>query len=228
MGLAKDVQHRIDTGTSLPFKSRAIRRSKTSEAVAEAEIKKLLDAGLLVRSHSPWVSPLLIVKKKDGSNRVVIDYRRLNSLIKKDSYPLPCVDDTNDKLRGAKYFSAMDLISGYWQINLPAEEQEKCAIIAQSGLYQPNRMPQGLTNTLVTFQQCMDSIMSDLKLSCVLVYLDDINVFSKTFNDHMSHLRAVFTRLHKAGLKLKPSKCQLFKNSLEVAEIQHFSHLTIP
>lgn len=215
LGLAKDVQHRIDTGTSLPFKSQAIRRSKTSEAVAEAEIKKLLDAGLLVRSHSPWASPLLIVKKKDGSNRVVIDYRRLNSLTKKDSYPLPCIDDTIDKLGGAKYFSAMDLISGYWQIDLPAEEQEKCAIIAQSGLYQPTRMPQGLTNAPATFQQCMDSIMSDLKLSCVLVYLDDINVFSKTFSDHMSHLRAVFTRLCKAGLKLKPSKCQFFKNSLE-------------
>ena len=109
----------------------------------------------------------------------------------------------------------MDLISGYWKIDLPAEEQEKCAIIAQSGLYQPTRMPQGLTNTPATFQQCMDSIMSDLKLSCVLVYLDDINVFSKTFSDHMSHLRAVFTRLRKAGLKLKPSNCQFFKNSLE-------------
>ena len=89
----------------------------------------------------------------------------------------------------------MDLISGYWQIDLPEEEQEKCAIIVQSGLYQPTRMPQGLSNAPATFQRAMDSIMSDLKQSCILVYLDDINVFSKTFNDHLNHLEQVFLRL---------------------------------
>ena len=92
------------------------------------------------------------MKKKDGTNCVVINYRRLNNVTKKDSYSLPRIDNMIDQLRGAKYFSAMDLISGYWQIELPPEEQEKCAIIAQSGLYQPTRMPQGLTNAPATFQ----------------------------------------------------------------------------
>ena len=91
----------------------------------------------MVKSHSPWALPILIVKKKDGTNRVVIDYRRLNTITKKDSYPLPRIDNAIDKLGGAQFFSAMDLISGYWQINLTEEDQEKCAIIAQSGLYQP-------------------------------------------------------------------------------------------
>ena len=139
----------------------------------------MVEKGLLIPSKSPWASPVLIVKKKDGTNRVVIDYCCLNAITKKDSYPLPRIDDTIDQLGGAQFFSAMDLISGYWQIDLPEEEQEKCAIVAQSGLYQPTRMPQGLSIAPATFQRAMDSILSNLKRSCVLVYLDDINVFSK-------------------------------------------------
>ena len=108
----------------------------------------------------------------------------------------------------------MDLISGYWQINLPEEDQEKCAIIAQSGLYQPTQMPQGLSNAPATFQRVMDSVMGDLKLLCVLVYLDDINVLLKTFSDHLDHLTQVFEQLKTAGLKLKPKKCHFFKKIL--------------
>ena len=111
-------------------------------------------------------------------------------------------------------FFIMDLISGYWQIDLTEEDQEKCAMMAQSGLYQPTWMPQGLTNAPATFQRIMDSIFSDLKLSCVLVYLDDINVFSRTFLDHLNHLEEVFKRLCCSGLKLKAQKCQLFKYNL--------------
>lgn len=170
---------------------------------------------MLIPSKSPWASPILIVKKKDGSNRVVIDYRRLNKIMKKDSYPLPRIDDALDRLRGAKYFSAMDLISGYWQIDLPPEEQEKCAIISSEGLYQPTRMPQGLCNAPATFQRAMDNILSNLKLSCVLVYLDDINVFSCTFTEHLHHLEQVFIRLQNANLKIKPRKCHFFKDQLE-------------
>ena len=152
-----------------PLKSWAIRQSKATEEIAEAEISKLLESGLLVKSHSPWASPLLIVKKKDGSNRVVIDYQRLNLLTKKDSYPLPRIDDTIDKLGGAQYFSAMDLVSGYWQIDLPEEDQEKCAIIAQSGLYQPTWMPQGLTNASAPFQKIMVSIHGGQSYLCLSI-----------------------------------------------------------
>lgn len=170
---------------------RPIRRFKANDEVVKEEIEKLLDRGMIIPSKSPWASPILIVKKKDGTNRVVIDYHRLNNITKKDSYPLPRIDDALDKLGGAKFFSAMDLILGYWQIDLPVEEQEKCAIITSQGLFQPTQMPQGLCNAPATFQRAMDTILGDLKLSCVLVYLDNINVFSRTFTEHLEHLEMV-------------------------------------
>ena len=98
----------------------------------------------------------------------------------------------------------MDLISGYWQIDLPPEDQKKSAIITSRGLFQPTLMPQGLCNALATFQQAMDVILDNFKSSCVLVYLNDINVFSQTFNDHLEHLKEVLCQLLKANLKLKP------------------------
>ena len=179
------------------------------------ELNKLLDSGIIIPSNSPWASPILIVKKKDGSNRVVNDYCKLNLITKKDSYPLPRIDNTLDRLGHAKYFSAMDLISGYWQVELPKPEQEKCGIIMSLGLYQPTHMPQGLCNAPATFQQIMDSVLADLKFSCVLIYLDNINVFSKTFNEHLEHLEQVFIRLAQNNLKLKPKKCHFFKDRID-------------
>ena len=144
-----------------------------------------------------------------------MDYRRLNALTKKDSYPLPRINDSLRVLGGSKYFSAMDLASGYWQVELSPEDREKCALISSEGLFEPTRMPQGLCNAPATFQRAMDGILGDLKMSCVLVYLDDITVFSRTFQEHLSHLRLVFDCLRTAGLKLKPSKCSFFKTEME-------------
>ena len=107
------MSHYIDTVNSPPIRLRPIRRSLAAESVVNKEVAELIERGMLVPSKSPWASPILIVKKKDGSNRVVIDYQKLNKVTKKDSYPLPCFDDALDCLGGAKYFSAMDLISGY-------------------------------------------------------------------------------------------------------------------
>ena len=127
-----------------------------------------------------------------------MDYRRLNSITKKDSYPLPRIDNSLRELGGSCYFSAMDLASGYWQVDLTPEDREKAALITADGLFEPTRMPQGLCNAPATFQRAMDTILQDLKLSCVLVYLDDITVFSATFTDHLKHLKEVFIRLRKA------------------------------
>ena len=153
-------------------------------------------------------------KKERWYQSSCYNYQRLNAITKKDSYLLPRIDNAIEKLEGAQFFSAMDLISGYWQINLPEEDQEKCAIIAQSGLYQPTQMPQGLSNALATFQRVMDSVMRDLKFSCILVYLDNINVFSKTFSDYLDHLTQVFERLKTAGLKLKPKNVLFLEETL--------------
>ena len=154
----------------------------------------------------------IVVKKKDRSNRVVIDYQKLNNITKKDSCPLPRIDDALDRLGSAKYFSVKDLILGYWQVELSPEDQEKCVIITTKGLFQPMGMPQGLCNAPATFQRLMDHVLDALKFLCVLVYLDDINVFSCTFTNHLSHLEEVFKRLITANLKLKPKKCTFLRN----------------
>ena len=174
------------------------------------ELDKLLDSGMIIPSNSQWASPILIVKKKNGSNCVVIDYCKLNLNTKKDSYPLPQIDNTLDLIAHANYFSAMYLISVYWQVELPESKQEKCTIITSLGLYQPTCMSQGLCNAPATFQQIMDSVLADLKFYCVLLYLDNDNVFSKTFNEHLLHLEQVFIRLAQNNLKLKPKKYHFF------------------
>ena len=109
----------------------------------------------------------------------------------------------------------MDLASGYWQVDLSPEDRQKAALITSEGFFEPTCMLQGLCNAPATFQRAMDSILHDLKLSCVLVYLDDITVFSATFTDHLAHLKEVFIKIQEAGLKLKPSKCAFFKERLE-------------
>lgn len=214
-GLMKGTKHELTLENQSPFKAQPYRKSKVEEAQVAVELKQLLEAGLLQPSKSPWASPLLLIKKKDGGHRVVMDYRRLNSITKKDSYPLPRIDDSLRLLGGSQFFSAMDLASGYWQINLSKEDREKCALISSEGLFEPTRMPQGLCNAPATFQRAMDNLLGDLKMTCVLVYLDDITVFSRTFEEHLQHLRTVFQRIRDAGLKLKPSKCAFFKNEME-------------
>lgn len=134
---------------------------------------------------------------------------------KKDKYPLPRINNTLDRLGGAKFFSAMDLLSGYWQVEIATEDQEKCAMITSKGFYQPTQMAQGLANAPETFQRLMDNTFADLKLSCVLIYLGDINIYDCTFEDHLEHLKSVFARLCNKGLKLKPSKCSFFKDQIE-------------
>lgn len=144
-----------------------------------------------------------------------MDYRWLNSITKKDSYPLPRINNSLRVLGGSKYFSAMDLTSGYWQANLSPEDQEKCALISSEGLFKPTRMPQGLCNAPATFQRAIYNILGDLKMSFVLVYLDKITVFLRILHEHLSHLRLVFNCLQDAGLKLKPSKCSFFQSEME-------------
>ena len=215
LGCAHNCFHKVDTGDAPPLFQTAYRRSPVANKIIQQEIDALLDGGLIVPSNSPWSSLLLLINKKDGSNLVVIDYWKLNAISKKDRYPLPRIDDTLEKLSGAKFFLAMDLIAGYWQIPMQVEDQEKCAIITADGLYKPTRMPQGLDNATATFQRLMDTTFRDLKSICVLVYLEDINFYSKSFNEHLADLEKVFIRLEKVGLKLKPKKCQFFKDNLE-------------
>ena len=148
-----------------------------------------------------------------------MDYRKLNSVTHKDAYPLPRVDDSLDTLGGSKWFSTLDMTSGYWQIPMDEEAKERSAFVTRSGLWQWKVLPFGLTSAPSTFERLMETVFRGLQWETLLVYLDDIIVFSKDVNTHLQRLETVFQRLQKAGLKLKPAKCTLFQT--EVTYLGH-------
>ena len=175
----------------------------------------MLKIGAIRDSKSPFSSNVVIVRKKDGSIRFCIDYRKLNQHTIKDAYPIPRVDDTLHLLAGAKYFSTLDLKSGYWQVEMKKSEKAKTAFqVGSLGFYECNRMPFGLCNAPATFQRLMERCMGELNLRECLNYLDDIIIFSTTFEEHLQRLQAVFERLKEHNLKLKPSKCMLFRKKV--------------
>ncbi|GFX71228.1 hypothetical protein TNCV_3409981 [Trichonephila clavipes] len=202
-----NVKHRIFTGDHAPINQRAYRVSTTERRIIHEEVQKMLDEGIVQPSESPWSSPIVLVRKKDGNWRFCVDYRKLNSVTKKDVYPLPRIDDTLDCLKGAMFFSSMDLRSGYWQIEIDETDREKMAFITPEGLYEFKVMPFGLCNAPATFERMMDNLLRHFKWTMCLCYLDDIIVFSETFQDHLIRLRLVLKRLQEAGLKLNSKKC---------------------
>ena len=205
------VKHEIITDQQIPIKQPVRRIPFHLKEAAEKEVQRMLDKDVIEPSNSPWASPVVLVRKKDGSLRYCIDYRRLNAITKKDSYPLPRIDDSLDHLGQAKYFSTLDLASGYWQIGLSEDAKEKSAFCTPQGLFQFRVMPFGLTNAPATFQRLMERILAGLQWQICLIYIDDIIIFSRTLDDHISQIQTIFQRLRDAGLKLKPKKCFLFR-----------------
>ncbi|CAF3293289.1 unnamed protein product, partial [Rotaria socialis] len=178
-------------------------------------MQEFLKAGLISESHSPYAAPAILVKKKDGSFRFVVDYKKLNSITIKDASPLPNMEDTIRKLgQGYKVFSKLDLKSGFYQIPINPADKEKTAFVTPFGLYQFNVLPMGLKNSPPTFQK----VMSDTLKNCrafSLVYLDDIIIFSKSFDEHILHLECVLSALQTKNLVLNPPKCVLAANQID-------------
>ncbi|GBM62391.1 Transposon Ty3-I Gag-Pol polyprotein [Araneus ventricosus] len=220
VGRCNMTQHRINTGDHPPIKQYPRRLPLARKEEAEHLVKEMVDNGIIEESSGPWASPIVLVKKKDGSTRFCVDYRKLNEITKKDSYPLPRIDDTLDALNGSQWFTTLDLKSGYWQVEVRPEDREKTAFTTGQGLWQFKVMPFGLCNAPATFERLMETVLRGLSSEACLVYLDDIIIVGRTFEEHLNNLRKVFQRLQKANLKLSPRKCRFFQK-----EVTYLGHI---
>ena len=207
--------HSIETKGKGPIFQPARRLPWAARESTRQLVDEMKQQGVVEDSTSPWSSPIVLVKKKDGSTRFCVDYRKLNAVTEKDPYPLPRIDDTLDALGGAKYFSTLDLCSGYHQLPMADVDKEKTAFSTPDGHYQFTVMPFGVCNGPSSFQRLMAVVLRGLQWRTCLVYLDDIIVFGRTFKEHLDRLEEVFLRLREAGLKLKPSKCHLLRDQVE-------------
>ena len=179
--------------------------------MVERQIATMLENGIIRESRSAWASPIVLTDKKGTTEkRLCGNYIGLNKVTEKDRYPLPRIDDSLDALTGNLYFSCL----GFFQVGVEPKDVEKTAIISPVGLYEYIVMPFGLCNAPSTFQRTMDTVLAGLKWHTCLVYIDDVLVFSPTFEDHLKDLRAVLQRFREHNLKLKPKKCAIAQQSL--------------
>ncbi|GBN30424.1 Retrovirus-related Pol polyprotein from transposon 297 [Araneus ventricosus] len=191
------TQHRINTGNHPPIKQYPRRLPLAKKEEAESLVKEMVDNGIIEESSGPWASPIVLVKK-DGSTYFCVDYRKLNEITIKDSYPLPRIDDTLDALNGSQWFSTLDLKSGYWQVEIQPEDKEKTAFTTGQGLWQFKVRPFGLCNAPATFERLMETVLRGLTSEACLVYLDDIIIVGRTFQEHLNNI--------PDGVKTDPEK----------------------
>ncbi|XP_054862316.1 uncharacterized protein LOC129347852 [Amphiprion ocellaris] len=214
VGLAKGVEHHIPLSNNTPFRERSRRIAPADLDDLRRHLQGLLAAGIIKESRSPYASPIVLARKKNGQLRMCIDYRTLNRRTIPDQYTMPRIDDALDCLSGSKWFSVLDLRSGYYQIPMAEEDKEKTAFICPLGFFQFERMPQGITGAPATFQRLMEKAVGDMHMLEVIVYLDDLIVFGKTLEEHERRLLKVITRLEEAGLKLSLDKCQFCRSQV--------------
>ena len=220
LGLSKVGEHKIDTGSHEPVKERPRRIPLHRRKLVEEKIKEMLEVGVIQHSESPWSACPVLVTKPDGSVRWCVDWRKLNNITVKDCYPMPRVDECIEALEGCAWFSSLDLQHGYWQIPLRKEDWQKTAFSTHVGLYEFTRTPMGVSNAPATFQRLMESVLNGLDMSIAVIYIDDIIVPGKTFEQAASNLEKVLQRLSDNGLQLKTKKCHLFQK-----EVQFLGHM---
>ena len=215
LGHTSKVKHKIQLTDNTLFKDKYRRIPPSMIDEVRAHLKEMIYLKVIRPSQSPYCSNVVLVRKKDNTLRFCIDLRKLNNLTVKDSYALPRIEETFDALHGAKWFSTLDIKSAYWQVEIEEQDKHKTAfVVGQLGFYECERMSFGLTNAPATFQRLIESCLGDLNLHQCLLYLDDIVIFSQTYEEHLNRLETIFKRL-QTGLKLKPSKCKFFRRSIK-------------
>ena len=215
IGCTDTAEHVIELLDTEPFKERFQRIAPLLVEEVREHIQEMLDGGAICPSQSPWCNAVVLVRKKDGGLRFCIDFRRLNSRTKKDAYPLPRMQETMESMVGARFFSTMDLKSGFWQVKMAKDSQQYTAFtVGSMGVYEFLRMPYGLCNAPATFQRLMQNCLGELNLTYALIYLDNVIVFSRTEEEHLHCLWVVFARFLEHGLKLKPSKCHFLQDEI--------------
>lgn len=214
LGCTHLVEHEIITDSS-PIKQRYYPVSPVVQRYIDEELRKMLELDIIERSNSSWSSPVILVPKKEGGYRFCVDFRKLNSVTKKDAYPIPYVSSILDRLKGARYLSSIDIKSAYWQVPMKESSREFTAFtIPGRGLYHFKRMPFGLCNAPAVWQRLMDKVIGADLEPFAFVYLDDVIILSSTFEQHLELLEKIFRRLYDAGLTINKDKCHFCKPEL--------------
>lgn len=217
------AEHCIDTQGHHPISVPPYRLSNVRKELLRTEIDNMLKEGVIEACASPWAAPVVLVPKPDGGTRVCIDYRRLNAITVSDAYPIPRIDDLLHEAKPTPFMSTLDLKSGYWQIKVRKEDQEKTAFITPFGIFQFKRMPFGLKNAPATFQRLIDRFKVSLENLKMLAYLDDLVIFSTSFEHHLSDLKDVFQRMREYNLTVNGKKCRFCCSS-----IKYLGHFITP
>lgn len=223
LGHCTTMKHTIPVTDSTPFKERFRRIPAGMYGELKSWLHDMLKNDVIRESNSPWASSVVICRKKDNSIRVCSDMRKLNACTIKDAYPLPRIEETLDALNGSTWFCSLDLKNGYYQMEIEEEDKAKTAFtLGPLGLYEYNRLVMGLSGAPASFQRLMNKVMGDINLSQCLVYLDDIIVFGRSFEEVLHRLENVFAKLSQHGLKLKPKKVQLIQKKVEIFRTCYF------
>ena len=224
LGACDLIQHRIELTSDVPVRRPAYKIAHSDRDFVEQEVREMLSKGVIEPSVSSYAAGVVLVPKKSGETRFCVDYRGLNQVTRADHYPLPLArSEIFDTLGEAKVFSCLDCQQGYWQVSVAEEDRHKTAFRCFLGLYQWRRVPFGLKTAPATYQRLMTHILSGYIGKFCHCFIDDVIIFSATFEEHLEHLRLVFARLKWAGIKLKPSKCTLAKE-----KVHYLGHVVSP
>jgi len=213
------LEHKIEVKDVVPIRQKTRSVPYAYQAEFRNTLEEMKSSLMIEESHSPWASAVRLVKKKDGTLRITVDYRKLNNVTIKDAYPIPRIDNMLSKLSKARIFTTLDLASGYYQVRMHIDSKKYTAFTCDYGFFEYNVMPMGLTNACATFQRLMNKVLLGLVGIICFVYLDDIIIFSANASEHFEHVRQVIERLRNNKLKVKIIKCKVAQE-----RIQYLSH----